>query len=484
MDLKVGTYKNYVDGQWVESRSGKTLEIKDPGTGEMVSRVESSTLDDLDELVTVAKRAFVEESWAFNPRGRSAFMNAWAGKLRENMKDLAEKICYETGKPLSEAMGEMMGAIGYLEYYAAASRTLYGTHISVDENTRSILEREPIGVVAIIVPWNYPITLLMRDMAPALAAGNAVIVKPASQTSGATMACLELLEGLPIPNGIIGGITGSGAVIGEGITKHPDIGMVNFTGSSDTGKRIMESSATTMKKISLELGGKSASIIFADADLKKAVPMAIKSIFTNAGQLCTSASRLLIEATVFDQVTQELKERAENLQVGRGLDEGTEMGAITLESQMNTILEYIEIGKRDGEILCGGQRLREGELKNGYFIQPTIIIHPKNDSPVVQEEVFGPVLTVQSFTREEEAVELANSTVFGLASGVFTRDINKGMRVARKLKAGTVWVNTYNRLLNEAETGGYRESGIGRSGGAEGIKKFTEVKHVCIDFNE
>lgn len=485
MKLSVGEFKNYINGEWVSSDSKETLSIHSPMDGSLVSIVEASNEKDILLATKAAKDAFFNEDWAFNPRRRSAAMQAWAKKLKEHLVELATAVVWETGKPLREAKGELMGAIGYLEYYASLARSLYGTHVSIDENTRSILEKEPVGVVAVIVPWNYPITLLMRDMAPALAAGNAVIIKAAQQTSGSTMSCLVHLEGLDgFPKGIINGVTGKGSIIGEAITGEKDINMVNFTGSSDTGKRIMEASSKTMKKISLELGGKSANIIFADANLEKAIPTALASIFTHAGQLCTSGSRLLVEASIFDEVTSELKKRAESMKIGSGLDESVNMGAISLESQMNTILDYIEIGKKDGTILCGGYRLEDGDLKKGFYIAPTIIINPKNDSPVVQEEIFGPVLTVQSFTTEDEAIALANSTAFGLASGIWTKDINKAMRVSRKMRAGTAWINCYNRLLAEAETGGYKESGIGRSGGKDGIMKFTETKHVCIDFND
>lgn len=484
MELAIGSFQNYIGGKWGTSETGEWTEQINPATGEIVSKVQKSSSKDASEAAQIATEAFQKQDWAFNPRKRSAALFKWAAKMRENREELAKMLTLETGKPIREARGELLGAIGYMEYYASAARTLYGATNAVDQNTLSILSREPVGVVAVIVPWNYPVTLLMRDLAPALAAGNATVIKPARQTSGVTMACISLMTDIEeFPPGIVNIITGSGSTTGMQLTREKTVDMVQFTGSSDTGKVIMAEAAKTMKKLSLELGGKSASIIFEDADLNKAIPFAISSIFTNAGQLCTSASRLLVQESVAEQVIKELKQRAESLKVGNGLDESNDMGAITIESQMNSILDYIEIGKRDGKILTGGKRLTEGELAKGFFVAPTIITDIPCDSPVAQEEIFGPVLTVQTFKEEDEAVEMANGTSFGLASGVWSQDIDRAMRVARKMRAGTAWVNTYNRLLNECETGGYKESGIGRSGGTEGLLKFTGVKHICIDFS-
>lgn len=483
MEFKIGNFQNYIGGIWCDSENGEYMDQANPADGEIVSRVQKSTVNDVRKAATCAAEAFVKADWAFNPRKRAAALYAWAERLKQNQNELARMLTLETGKPLREARGEIMGAIGYLQYYAAAARTLYGTSTAVDQYSYSILAREPVGVIAVIVPWNYPVTLLMRDLAPALAAGNAAVVKAATQTSGVTMACIKLMEDITdFPKGILNAITGSGKTVGTELSKSEAVNMVQFTGSSETGKEIMREASNTMKKLSLELGGKSASIIFEDADLKKALPFAISSIFTNAGQLCTSASRLLVQESIAPHVIEELKNRAESLKVGNGLDEQNDMGAITIESQMNKILKYINIGKQDGKILTGGMRLLDGGLKKGFFIAPTIILDLPFNSPVVQEEIFGPVLTVHTFKTEDEAVEMANGTVFGLASGVWSQNINRAMRVARRMRAGTTWVNTYNRLLNEAETGGYKESGIGRSGGAEGLFKFTEVKHICVDF--
>ena len=482
MSYSIGSYENFVNGEFRSASSGETMETRDPATGHLVAKVQKSTVEDVHEAIRIANESFAGADWAFNPRRRTKALFAWAEAIRDNMEDLMHKLTRETGKPLHEARGELLGSIGYLEYYAALARGLYGGVTSVDEHSYSMLVREPLGAVGIIVPWNYPITLLMRDLAPALAAGNTAVVKPANQTSGITMAVISLLQDIPeVPAGVVNALTGSGRVIGMELVRAKGIEMINFTGSSDTGKTIMQEAASTMKKLSLELGGKSASVVFADADFDKAMSFAIRSIFTHAGQLCTSASRLVVEESIKDRVLEELKKRAEALTVGNGLEDGTQMGAISTRGQFESILEYIDMARKEGRIVTGGNRLTENGMDQGYFIEPTIVTDLPLDSRVAQEEIFGPVLVVQTFKTEEEAVEVANSTEFGLASGVWSKDIDKAMRVARKMKAGSTWINTYNRLIPEAETGGYKESGIGRSGGKEGLLEFTEVKHIMID---
>lgn len=483
MNYAIGSYQNYVGGEWVEPKSGEYKEQHSTIDGSAVSKCPMSGLEDVEVAVAVAKSAFENADWANNPRKRSKALQNWAAKIKENINELATALSWQVGKPFKESFGEMMGAIGYLEYYAGATRTLYGATTSIDENTTSILAREPVGVIGVIVPWNYPITLLMRDMAPALAAGNTCIVKSAEQTSGITMKVIGLLEGInEFPAGVVNAICGRGSLIGNALVKHQDVDMIDFTGSVEVGKDIMGQAADTMKKLSLELGGKSASIIFADADLEKALPYALKSIFTNAGQLCTSASRILVEESIAEDFIARLKTMTEALVVGNPLNQETEMGAMNTPVQMETVLKYIELGKVEGELLTGGYRLLENDLDKGYFIAPTIFLNLPFESSLVQEEIFGPVLCIQTFKTEEEAVHYANGTRFGLAAGVWTKDINRAMRVSRKMRAGTTWVNCYNRLMPECETGGYKESGIDRAGGIEGINKFTEVKHVCIDY--
>ncbi|HZJ90483.1 MAG TPA: aldehyde dehydrogenase family protein [Oscillospiraceae bacterium] len=485
MSYVIGEFKNYVNGEWVPPLSGEYREQFTTIDGTAVSKCAYSNKEDLDSAVAAAKAAFSNADWAENPRKRSKALLHWADLMRASIKELATALCWQVGKPYKESFGEMMGAIGYLEYYAASARTLYGRNMSVDDVTLSVLLREPVGVIGVIVPWNYPITLLMRDMAPALAAGNTCVVKPAGQTEGITLKVISLLEQVEeFPAGVVNAVTGPGSVVGDALTRHPDVDMIDFTGSVDVGKTIMRECSSTMKKITLELGGKSASIIFADADLEKALPNVLSSIFSNAGQLCTSASRLLVEETIADDFLAKLKEKIKQMKVGDPFAADTNMGAMNTQQQMVKVLEYIEQGKKDGELLIGGNRLMEDSLEKGCFIEPTVFVNLPQDSSLIQEEIFGPVLCVNTFKTEDEAVEMANATNFGLASGVWTQDVNKAIRVGKKMRAGTCWVNCYNRLFNECETGGYKQSGLSRAGGVEGIEKFTEIKHLCFDYNE
>ena len=294
---------------------------------------------------------------------------------------------------------------------------------------------------------------------------------------------LELLDGIPeFPKGVVNAVSGRGSVVGDALTRHPDVDMISLTGGLETGREVMKTAADSMKKVSLELGGKSPNVIFADADLDKALPFALKAIFMNAGQLCTVGSRLVLEESLVDTFLPRLKEEVEKLRPGYCLDENTNLGPVISREQMDKIMGYIEIGKQCSTLVTGGRRLTENGLDKGFYIAPTIFLNPPMDSPIVQEEIFGPVLVVQTFRTKEEALAIANGTAYGLASAVWSRDIDKAMWVARRLRAGSAWVNCYNKLLPECENGGYKQSGMDRAGGAEGMLKYTEVKHLCVDF--
>lgn len=482
---KVKEFKNYINGEWISSLSGETMNIYCPGDGELVSIVAKSNKEDVDLAVKYAKKAFENSQWAYDPRLRSDTLFQWAEKIKENHEEISTMLSFESGKPISEARIEVSNATNYLKYNAGAIKTLYGRSNSIDKNILSILSREPVGVVGGILPWNYPVTLFMRDVVPALAAGNTLVFKPASQTSASNMILVKYLHELNImPSGVINGITGQGRVIGDSLINHSDIDMITFTGSSQTGINIMKVCSDSMKRVSLELGGKSPNIVFSDADFEKALPYVIKGAFSNAGQLCTLGSRLVLQEDIADEFLDKLIEKVESLKISHGIKEDTELGPVVSEKQMNEIMGYIDEAKEHSRLLTGGYRLTEGEYSKGYFIAPTIFLNPPIESRIVQEEIFGPILVVQTFKDEREAIQLANGTDFGLASGIWTKDINKAMRVSRQLKAGTCWINCYNRLFPEAETGGYKMSGIGRAAGLEGILKYTEIKHICIDFNE
>lgn len=483
MEMQVKQYRDLIDGVWQAAASGGTEPIFCPCDGRLVSEVPASGVEDVERAVAAARRAFDEGRWAFDPRLRSQCLLAWAAAMRAHHEELAVRLSLETGKPIREARFELNSSIGYVEYYAAAARTLYGTSTAVEPGLLSVLAREPSGVVAVITPWNYPITLLMRDMAPALAAGCTCVLKPATQTTGCTLEVLELLDGIAeFPKGVVNAVSGRGSVTGAALADHPDVDMISLTGGLETGRTIMQTAARTMKKVSLELGGKSPNIIFADADLDKALPFALKAIFMNAGQLCTVGSRLVLEESLVDTFLPRLKAEVEKLRPGWCLDEATDLGPVISQEQMDKILGYIESGRQCSRLITGGHRLTEGGLDKGFYIAPTILLDPPMDAKVVQEEIFGPVLVVQTFRTREEALAIANGTTYGLASAVWSRDVDKAMWVARRLRAGSAWVNCYNKLLPECETGGYKQSGMDRAGGIEGMLKYTEVKHLCIDF--
>lgn len=481
--MEIKRYRNLIDGVWQDAENGAVMEIHCPCDGALVSEVPASQKADVDRAVAAARNAFDHANWAFDPRLRSRCLGAWAAAMRANHEALATRLSLETGKPINEARFELNSSIGYVEYYAAAARTLYGTSTAVEPGLLSVLAREPVGVVAVITPWNYPVTLLMRDMAPALAAGCTCVLKPAAQTTGCTLAVLELLSQVPeFPKGVVNAVSGRGSVVGDALTCHPDVDMISLTGGLETGRQVMKTAADSMKKVSLELGGKSPNVIFADADLDKALPFALKAIFMNAGQLCTVGSRLVLEESLVDTFLPRLKEEVEKLRPGYCMDENTNLGPVISQEQMEKILGYIEQGKQCATLVTGGRRLTENGLDKGFYIAPTIFLNPPMDSPIVQEEIFGPVLVVQTFRTREEALEIANGTEYGLASAVWSRDIDKAMWVARRLRAGSAWVNCYNKLLPECETGGYKQSGMDRAGGVDGMLKYTEIKHLCVDF--
>jgi len=481
--MEIMKFQNYIDGQWVDSITSEISEIKCPCDGKTVSFVAKSNTDDVNRAVEAAKRAFYEEDWAFNPRLRSAALNKWAIKMRENFDEIVVALSLESGKPLYEARIEINNAIGYMQYSAASARTLYGSQTTTEKNMMNILSREPVGVVVGIEPWNYPITLMIRDSIPALAAGNAVIIKPAQQTAGASMAVIKLAADIPeFPRGVLNAITGLGSLVGTALVEHKDVDMITFTGGLDTGKDIMKRAANTMKKVSLELGGKSANVVFASCDFGKALEGVSKAIFSNAGQTCTAASRLVIDEKIAEKFIEGLKDIAKSIKLGYCLDESTTMGPVCTRGQMDLILNYIEEGKRDATLITGGDRYIKNGCENGFYIEPTIFLNPPIDSPIVQEEIFGPVLVVHTFKTKEEAIELANCTRFGLASGIWSEDLNTVMSVSQKLRSGNVWVNTYNRFFPECETGGYKESGLDRAAGVEGFLKYTEIKNICINF--
>jgi betaine-aldehyde dehydrogenase len=462
--------------------TGDTAADLDPATGEVVALVRQATTADVDDAVRRAAAAFATARWRNDGATRARVLHRYADRLREHAGDLAELLSREQGKTLAEARSEIAGSADMVDYYAGLARAVYGRAIALGDTAHGVIVQEPAGVVAIITPWNWPLTLLQRSLAPALAAGNACVVKPASLTPAITVAGLALLaEDSDLPDGILTCVTGPGREIGDALVAHPGVDMVAFTGESATGAQVMRTAAATAKKVALELGGKSPNIVFADANLDKALDGALNAIFTTSGQICTAGSRLLVESAVYDGFTEGLVKRVEQLRLGDPLDPATTLGPLVSAGQARTVTEYIEIGRTEGTLLTGGEQPAGGVLDTGHFVAPTVIADLPAGSRVVREEVFGPVLTVHRFGDEAEAIRLAEDTEFGLAAGIWTRDLDRAWRVGRAVRAGTVWINTYHHFYPEAEVGGFRGSGLGRQQGVNGLLEFTETKHLNFD---
>lgn len=478
------TYLNFINGEWVQSGTGKTFAVINPANQQIVAHVQQSAEEDMQNAIAAADQAFSSTDWRKNSGRRAKALLAFAGLLAERKEALARLYTMNNGKTINEARGELDSCVDILQYTAGLARNVFGRFVEPAENAFSVIAREPVGVVGIITPWNWPVQLMLREMVPALAAGNAVVIKPASITAAISMEVIgALAEIAEIPKGIVNVVTGPGQLIGEVIAKSEKVNMISFTGDSGTGQRIAELAARSVKKVVLELGGKSPNVLFADADLDKAIPAALKAVFLTSGQVCMAGTRLVVEESIFDEVVGRMKAETEKLKIGNGLDESCNLGPLVSKSQLDLVMGYIETGKKEGKVVTGGYRLIGQGYDEGFFVAPTIFTELDNNSRLVQEEIFGPVLVVQKFRTEAEAVEIANGTRFGLAAAIWTKDVNRAIRVAKEVKAGTVWVNTYFKLYNQTEFGGCKSSGIGRTRGIEGLLEFTEIKHINFDVN-
>ncbi|WP_042347762.1 aldehyde dehydrogenase family protein [Bacillus massiliigorillae] len=471
--------KMYVDGQWVESQSGEVRELVNPATEEYLASVTEGTIEDTKSAIEAARRAFDEDDWAFSKaRERAALLLKAADLLEQKIDEISLLETLNNGKPLRESSYDVSDAVDQLRYYAGIATKPHGQTFDVPDEMTSSVVREPIGVVGQIIPWNYPLVMAVQKIAPAIAAGCTLVIKPAEQTPLTLIRFFEILDQVGFPKGVVNLVLGSGKTVGAELARNELVDKIAFTGGTETGRAIMISAAQTIKKVGLELGGKSPNIVFADADFETAVDYALYAIYANQGQVCSAGSRLLLEETIYDKFVEELVARAEQIEVGDGTSPTTEMGPLISETQMNRVLHYIELGKSEGAtLLCGGKRLD----RNGYFIEPTIFTHTTPNMRIVQEEIFGPMLVIQTFKTEEEAIRLANGTKYGLAGAVFTSDVAKAHRVIRKLRAGITWINTYHPTYNEAPWGGYKQSGIGRELGTFGLEAYLEVKQINVN---
>ncbi|MCI1955271.1 MAG: aldehyde dehydrogenase family protein [Oscillospiraceae bacterium] len=477
--------KMYLDGEWTEGTSGKVIDVVNPATGKVFDQVWESSVEDTRRAVAVAKRSFYEtREWRdMDSQKRGDILLKIADKIEEHAAELARLDTMDNGKPLREAEGDVDDGIHTFRYYAGLIKAPYGGVYDVNANfgpMHSCTVREPVGVCAQITPWNYPFLMSVWKLAPALAAGNSVVFKPSPKAPLSTIRLFEIFEEAGLPRGCVNLLQGD-AEVGAEMGRNTDVDMVAFTGSTRVGQSLMRAAAGNVKKIGLELGGKSPNVIFADADLDGAVEWAMIGIFFNQGEVCSAGSRIIIEESVRDEFVKKLAERANAMTIGNGL-ENPDMGPLITQKDMEKVLGYIRSGIEEGAALvCGGERYTENGCADGYFVRPTIFDRCTPDMKIVREEIFGPVVTVQTFCTEAEAVALANDTDYGLAGAVFTSDVSRAVRVIKEIRAGITWVNCYNPTFNEAPWGGYKRSGIGRELGVHGLEEYQEVKQINLN---
>lgn len=475
--------QNFIDGNWVDSGSRESREIFNPATGEVIAHAAEGNVEDARAAIAAARKAFDNGIWSDLPAtDRAAYLYKIADMLEEKADEISRLETMDNGKPLRETEFDVGDAVACFRYYAGIVSKPDGITYQVSDPMQAMVVREPVGVCGLIVPWNYPLLMAVWKIAPALAAGNTIVFKPSEVTPVTAKWLFEIIEAAGVPAGVANMVMGPGKTVGNEIAESNDVDKVSFTGGTATGRNIMKAAAGNIKKISLELGGKSPNIIFADADFEAAIDYALFGIYAGAGQVCSAGSRLLVEDSIYDRFVEELGERAQRIKVGPGNDPTTEMGPLVSREHMQKVLGYIELGKEEGaRLLCGGRQLKEDGLEKGCFVEPTIFIDATPDMRIVREEIFGPVLVVQKFKDEADAIRLANDTEYGLAAGVFTNDGAKAMRVIKKIRAEITWINCYHPTYNEAPWGGYKQSGIGRGLGTYGYEEFTEVKQININ---
>ena len=477
--------KLYINGEWMDSCNPEMQDILNPANQEVIAKAPKATKEETEEAIKLAKSAFESGAWSDRtPQERAKVLLQIAEKMEENLDELAELEMKNNGKTLREAQSDAADAANTFRYYAGLLDHPAGVTYQAIEDLQTMIVKEPMGVAGLIVPWNFPLLMSVWKIAPALAAGNSIILKPAEITPVTAFKVFELIDQTDLPKGIANLVMGSGSVVGQTIAESDDVDVVSFTGSTGVGKNIMQAATGNLKKVSLELGGKSPNIIFDDADLETAVDYALFGIFMGSGQVCSSGSRILVQEGIYDQFVAKYVEKAKGIKVGPGNDESSQMGAIVSEKHMESILEYIRIGKEEGaNLACGGSRIQRDGMEKGFFIEPTVFTDVTSDMKIVREEIFGPVVAIQKFKDEAEAIRIANDTEFGLAGAVFSEDQNKAMRVIQKVRAGITWVNAYHLTNVQAPWGGYKQSGIGRSLGTYGLDEYQETKQININLD-
>ncbi len=471
----------YIDGAWLAAEACGVREIRCPADGTLVATVTEGTRPDADKAIAAARRAFDDGPWPRTiERERGALLDRVAALLVRDRAEFARAESLDTGKRLVEAECDVDDVVACFRYYAGIAGAEAGRVVDTGRHDAiSRVVHEPIGVCGLITPWNYPLLQTAWKVAPALLAGNTFVLKPSELTPSTAILLMRALEEAGLPAGVANLVLGAGAEVGAPLTEHPDVDLVSFTGGLETGRRVMASAAQTVKKVALELGGKNPNVVFADADFETAVDFALTAIFLHSGQVCSAGARLIVQNEIHDSFVDELVRRAERIRLGGPFDREAEAGALISASHMEKVASYVRDGIAEGAVLrCGGCRDETRQLADGYFYRPTVLDECHTDMRVVQRESFGPVVTVERFTDEADAVRLANDTAYGLAGAVWTQDAGKGQRVARQFRHGTVWINDYHPYVPQAEWGGFKQSGTGRELGLAGLAEYRETKHI------
>jgi betaine-aldehyde dehydrogenase len=473
-----------IGGEWVEATSRRTLEVRNPATDEVIAQVPDAGPEDVDAAVRAARRAF-EEGWrdvTAQARGRALFKIAEA--IRARRSELAELETLNSGKPIVESEFDVDDAATCFEYYGGLATKLHGEVLPVPDNALSLALKEPMGVAGQIIPWNYPLLMAAWKLAPALCAGCTTVLKPAEQTPLTILHLARAFADCGLPAGVINVVTGLGETAGAAVVAHGDVDKIAFTGSVEVGKVVLRSAADTLKKVSLELGGKSPNIFFADADFEAAVDGALFGVFINQGEVCSAGSRVLVQRPIYKKMLDAMVEKGKRIRLGPGIDRETKMGPLVSREQLERVQRYQEIGRREARVALGGGRPSEAALQRGYFVEPTIFYDVDNSATIAREEIFGPVMSVIPFDEEADALRIANDSPYGLAAAVWSRDIFKCLRMVKRLQAGIVWVNHMQPTYVEAPWGGYKMSGIGRELGPWGVEEYLQVKQVHINLSE
>jgi aldehyde dehydrogenase (NAD+) len=482
----VREYQLYIDGQFQEAETGQRFDSINPFTGERIASFSRGGSADVQKAVAAARRAFDEGPWpSLSREERAAFLKVLSDKINENNKPLVELEVADSGSTIRKAKEDIYLSARNMNSFSKLALVDLGDSldgVSKPGFSRNMLVREPVGVVGAIIPWNFPLKMAVWKLGPALATGNTVVLKPSEETSMTAMELARLINEAGIPKGVVNIVTGMGPEAGAALASHPQVDKIAFTGSTDVGRNIMQAASGTMKRITLECGGKSANIVLEDADMSMAIDGALYAIFYHQGQCCEAGTRLLLPDATADEFLDILVARTRKLRLGDPMDPATEIGPLVSKKQQQRVLGYIQKGKAEGaRLLAGGGVPESAETGRGFFVEPTIFDGVANRSTIAQEEIFGPVLSVIRYKTVDDAVRIANDSIYGLAAGIWSKDVEKALALARRLRAGTIWINEWHLLNERAPFGGYKQSGIGREFGVEGLKEYTESKHLHID---